>query len=180
MWTYDRFTQRPLAAGLPAVALHLHRQNRTKKLFHFLFSFLLTCRLYFNVLLALKHQRFPCVTEIFSFQVTMKPPRDIPMKSKNAMAIRCQQNNFHPTPCEVQTSLVNRLTLVRLQKHRLPPSLCDPTAFLMSTTAPPQKNHLFCKSSQDSLKAKDFARYLIRVQHRRSQVERKRWYESLH
>ena len=121
------------------MALHLHRQNRTKKLFHFLFSFLLTCRLYFNVLLALKHQRFPCVTEIFSFQVTMKPPRDIPMKSKNAMAIRCQQNNFHPTPCEVQTSLVNRLTLVRLQKHRLPPSLCDPTAFLMSTTAPPKK-----------------------------------------
>ena len=88
-----------------------------RKLFHFPFSFLFTYRLYFNVLLAHKHQRFPCVTEVFSCQVTMKPPRDIPRKYKDAMAIRCQLNNFHPTPREVQTSLVNRLTLVRLQKH---------------------------------------------------------------
>ena len=141
MWTYDRFTQRPLAAGLPAVALHLHRQNRKKETFPF--------PMFVSVYLPSIFQ-CPSCTEASKISVchwnflissyneaTSWYSNEI--QKRNGDTLSAEQ---FPSDTSWSANFLGQSpdAGALTKTHRLPPSLCDPTAFLMSTTAPPKKS----------------------------------------
>ena len=112
-----------------------------------------------------------CLQPLKQRLLEMKPPTCIPIKRRQGGgASNGRPERIRSTPLQIQSYLSNHMNLQRIERHIQYLLRCVTCLIWIQVTMCQISNICLPTQSKDSTSAHTLARYLILVEHRRSQV----------